>query len=106
MIHASGMPKSLWGEAIMHATWVKNRTSMWHLGKKTPYEMLYQKQPNLENVPVWGCQVKVHNTSGTKLDMHARDGHWVSFDPESDGHRIYFPDHSIIGMERSIAFEQ
>ena len=65
-----------------------------------------QKQPNLENVPVWGCQVKVHNTSGTKLDMHARDGHWVSFDPESNGHRIYFPDHSIIGMERSIAFEQ
>ena len=27
MMHASGMPKSLWGEAVMHATWVKNRTS-------------------------------------------------------------------------------
>ena len=95
MIHASGMPKSLWGEAIMHTTWVKNRTSTRRLGKKTPYEMLYQRKPNLENIPVWGCRVKVHDTSGMKLDMRARDGH-----------RIYFPDRGIIGVERSVAFEQ
>ena len=63
MMHASGMPKSLWGEAVMHATWVKNHTSTRRLSKKTPYEMLYQKQPNLKNVPVWGCRVKVHDTS-------------------------------------------
>ena len=90
----------------MHMTWVKNRTSTRRLGKKMPYEMLYQKKPNLENVPVWGCRVKVHDTSGTKLDMRARNGHWVGFDPESDGHQIYFPDHGNISIERSIAFEQ
>ena len=106
MTHMSGLPKSLWGEAIMHSTWVKNRTSMRRLGKKTPYEMLYTEKPNLEKVPVWGCRVKVHDTSGTKLDMRACDGHWVGFDPESDGHRIYFPDHGTIGVEWSIAFEQ
>ena len=55
MMHASSMLKSLWGEAVMHATWVKNHTSTRRLSKKTPYEMLYQKKPNLENVPVWGC---------------------------------------------------
>ena len=106
MMHSSGLPKSLWGEAVMHMTWVKNCTSTQCLGKKMPYEMLYQRKPNLENIPVWGCRVKVHDTSGTKLDMRARDGHWVGFDPESDGHRIYFPDHGIISIERSIAFEQ
>jgi len=89
----------------MHATWVKNHTLTRRLGKKTPYEMLYQRKPNLENIPVWGC-VKVHDTSGTKLDMCAHNGHWVGFDPESDGHRIYFPDRGIIGVEHSVAFEQ
>jgi len=74
MMHASSLPKNLWGEAVMHATWVKNHTSTRCLGKKTPYEMLYQRKPNLENIPVWGC-VKVHDTSGTKLDMCARNGH-------------------------------
>ena len=38
--------------------------------------------------------------------MRARDGHWVGFDPESDGHRIYFPDRGNIGIERSVAFKQ
>ena len=28
MMHTSSMLKSLWGEAVMHATWVKNCTSM------------------------------------------------------------------------------
>ena len=95
MMYASGMLKSLWGEAVMHATWVKNCTSTCQLGKKTPYEMLYQKKPNLENILVWGCRVKVHDTSGMKLDMQARDGH-----------QIYFPDRGNIGIEWSAAFEQ
>jgi len=106
MMHASSLPKNLWGETVMHVTWVKNRTSTRHLGKDTPYEMLYQRKPNLENVPVWGCRVKVHDMLGMKLDMRAHDGHWVGFDPESDGHRIYFPDRGIIGIERGVAFEQ
>ena len=106
MTHASRLPKSLWGKVVMHATWVKNCTSTCHLGKKTPYEMLYSKKPNLEKVPIWGCRVKAHDTSGTKLDMHVHDGHWVGFDPKSDGHHIYFPDCSTIGVEWSIAFKQ
>ena len=79
---------------------------MCRLGKKTPYEMLYTEKPNLDKVPVWGCRVKVHNTSSMKLNMRVHDGHWVGFDPESDGHHIYFPDCGTIGVEQSIAFEQ
>ncbi|KIN96429.1 hypothetical protein M404DRAFT_163100 [Pisolithus tinctorius Marx 270] len=71
----------------MHTTWLKNCLSTRHLGTKTPYKMLYQRPPNLSRIPVWGCHVKVHDTSGSKLDIH-----WVGFDPESDGHCIYWPD--------------
>ncbi|KIK12843.1 hypothetical protein PISMIDRAFT_18446, partial [Pisolithus microcarpus 441] len=69
LIHASGLPKNLWGEAIMHATWLKNCSSTRCLGTKTPYEMLYHKPPNLAKIPVWGCHVKVHDNTGSKLDM-------------------------------------
>ena len=88
----------------MHATWLKNHLSTCRLGNKTPYEVLYNKKPNLEKLPVWGCHVKVHNMTGSKLDMHARDSHWVSFDPESDGHRIYFADRGNVGIEQSVIF--
>ena len=104
MLHASSLPKSLWGEAMMHAMWLKNCLSTHRLGNKTPYEVLYNKRPDLQKLPVWGCQVKVHDTTGSKLDMHAQDGHWVSFDPELDGHRIYFADHGNISVEWSVVF--
>ena len=68
--------------------------------------MLYTEKPNLEKVPIWGCRVKIHDTTGMKLNMHACDSHWVGFDPKSDGHHIYFPNHETIGIERSVAFEQ
>ncbi|KAJ3002694.1 hypothetical protein NUW54_g5708 [Trametes sanguinea] len=38
MLITSGMPRYLWGEAVMHATWLKNRTSTKALGGRTPYE--------------------------------------------------------------------
>ena len=104
MLHASSLPKSLWGKAMMHVTWLKNCSSTRRLGNKTPYEVLYSKKPNLEKIPIWGCQVKVHDTTGSKLDMCAQDGHWVSFDPELDGHRIYFADHGNVGVEWSVIF--
>ena len=39
--HSSGLPKSLWGEALWHATWLKNLTATCTLDGKMPFEALY-----------------------------------------------------------------
>ncbi|KAG2074266.1 hypothetical protein BDR04DRAFT_935180, partial [Suillus decipiens] len=59
---------------------------------KTPYEMLFQKKPNLAHLPVWCCYVKVHTMHGSKLNMWAIDGRWVGFDSNSNGHHIWLPE--------------
>ena len=66
----------------------------------------YLKKPNLSNIPVWGCRVKVHDNSGSKLDMRVRDGWWVGSDLDSNGHCIYWPDTKAVGVERSVIFEK
>ena len=38
--------------------------------------------------------------------MHARDGHWVGFDPESGVHRIYLPSQHRITVECNVTFER
>ncbi len=35
--HGSGLPKSLWGEALRHAVWLKNRTGTRALDGKRPF---------------------------------------------------------------------
>jgi len=54
ILHHSELPKSLWGEAIMFAVWLKNRTSTQALGNITPFEKLYGIKPNLGGLPEWG----------------------------------------------------
>ncbi|KIK75515.1 hypothetical protein PAXRUDRAFT_172617 [Paxillus rubicundulus Ve08.2h10] len=43
--------------------------------------------------------------SGSKLDPWARDGHWVGYNQDSNGYRIYWPDRGTIGVERSVHFD-
>jgi hypothetical protein len=104
MLHDSGLPKFLWGEAVRHATWLKNRTSTKALNGQTPYEAMTGKKPNLAGLHVWGCRVWVHDTSGTKLDSRAKEGRWMGFDEQSKGHRVYWPGKRIVTVERSVTF--
>jgi hypothetical protein len=53
MLHASGMPKFLWGKAINHAIYLKNRTLTRTLENKTPFEMVYGRKPDLSRLPNW-----------------------------------------------------
>ena len=105
LLHASKLPKNLWGEAVTHVVWLKNRTPTRALPDgKTPYEMLYGKKPNLKNLHEWGTEVWVHTTEGSKLDGRAKVGRWIGFDEVSNGHRIYWPDKRSVTIERSIKF--
>ena len=87
------------------AVWLKNRTATRALPYgETPYEMLYNKKPNLKGLYEWGKQVWVHTSKGTKLDGWSKVGKWIGYDETSDGHRIYWPDKRSVTIERSIKF--
>jgi transposase InsO family protein len=57
LTHTSGLPKSLWGEALRHAAWLKNWTAMRALDGKTPFKALYSQPPDLSTLWIWGSQV-------------------------------------------------
>ena len=106
MLHASGMPRFLWGEAVNHAIYLKNRTSTRALDNKTPFEMVYGKKPDLSRLPEFGAKVWVHDPDGSKLDGRAQEGHWVGFDEVSSGHRIYIQGKRTIAVERSVTLDR
>jgi hypothetical protein len=106
MLHASGLPRFLWGEAVLHACWIKNHTATQALDGMTPYKALHGKKPDILQLREWGCPVWVHNPSGSKLDVRACEGRWVGIDSQSsDGHRIYWPAAQSITVEQSVYFD-
>jgi Reverse transcriptase (RNA-dependent DNA polymerase) len=103
-VHTSGIPKSLWGEALRHATWLKNRTATRALNGKTPFEALYGRPPDLSALRTWGTSVLVHNASGSKLDVRAREARWLGLDVDAKAHRVYWPRTGTVSVERNVYF--
>ena len=81
MLHASGQPCFLWGEAARHAVWLKNCTPMKDLNGITPFKALTGKKPDLRGLREWGCQVWVRNKKKVKLGGCVKEGVWVGLEP-------------------------
>lgn len=46
----------------------------------------------------------MHDTSSGKLGVRAKEARWVSFDTESKGARIYWPDKRTVTAERNVRY--
>ena len=64
MLHDSGLPANLWGEAASHAIYLINRTPTRALDGKTPYEAFWGTKPNIAHLHPWGCKIRVHSPGG------------------------------------------
>lgn len=60
MILQSKLPKEMWGEAILCATYITNRSPTVFLNDRTPSEMFHNKRPNLEYLRVFGSVAYNH----------------------------------------------
>ena len=95
----TSLPAILWGEALHHATWLKNHMALRTLDNKTPFEALFGSPPDLSGLHLWGCNIWVHNDSGSKLDVHAHEGCWLSFNIDAWAHRVFWPKTGTVSVE-------
>lgn len=92
LLHSSGLPKMMWGEAARHVVWLMNRTSTKAVDGMTPYEAAFGKKPDLRHVREWGEKVWVRIEGGDKLGGRVKEGRWLGIDECSKGFRIYWLD--------------
>lgn len=65
-------PIRFWGECVLMASYLINKTSSLVLGGKTPYEKFYGKAPSYENLRTFGCLRFAHRVDLTKDNFGAR----------------------------------
>src|SRR5262249_3184776 len=91
MLHARDLPRSLWGEALTTAAYIRNRCPASVLDGRTPEEAWTGSVPDISNMRVFGCKEYVHvpKEQRGKLDPKAVSCRFVGYCEGSKGWRFY-----------------
>ena len=90
MMAQANLPISLWGDALLTATYILNRVPSKTV-PLTPYELWNNVKPNLGNLCPWGCAGFVHNQSHKfgKLGLRANKHIFIRYCENSKGYVMY-----------------
>lgn len=108
MLLAHGSAKFLWQEAFAYACYLKNRTPTHTLRGVTPYELLWNKRPDIQDAQEFGipCWVLVPNNWCTgKLDAKSEKYLFTGISDNSAGWRYYTPGMRQILVSRNVIFQ-
>ncbi|CAN1845085.1 Retrovirus-related Pol polyprotein from transposon TNT 1-94, partial [Linum perenne] len=109
---ARHVPKYLWGEAVLTATYLINRMPSKVLQFQPPRQLLLSLYPQLTSISsdlpprIFGCTVFVHiNPSHrTKLDPRAHKCVFIGYSPHQKGYKCYSPVTRQIFYTRDVTF--
>ena len=106
MISHSNATSNLWAEAVSTAAYIRNRCPTSSFKGATPYEMLSDVKPDVDNLRVFGCDVYVHvpDQKRRKLDKKAYKAVFVGYPLGKKGYKIYNPSNRRFAFSRDVTF--
>ncbi|UYV69497.1 hypothetical protein LAZ67_6003814 [Cordylochernes scorpioides] len=104
MLFDSGLPQSLWAEAVTTANYLHNRIPS-KATDKTPFELWTNRKPSLKHLKRFGCKAFAYipKIKRNKLDSKVIEGIFLGYDDRSKGYRILH-DTDNITISRSVKF--
>lgn len=105
MLHA-GLPKKLWGECVMTATYLINKMPMKVLGWKSPFEILYGNAPSYDHLRVMGCLcfASIQGKGRDKFDSRGRKCIMLGYALNQKGYRLLDLETDEIFTSRDVRF--
>ena len=105
MLRDGDFPPFMWGELMLTAAYLANRSPHSALGGDTPYSRMYNKTPDLSRLRVIGARAFVHHERyKKKLEDRAFEGKLCEFGLDSQTYRVYNPSNGTVVESRNVTF--
>ncbi|CAN1770862.1 Retrovirus-related Pol polyprotein from transposon TNT 1-94 [Linum perenne] len=106
------VPKYLWGEAVLTATYLINRLPSRVLKYRTPRQVLLEHFPHLSRYTsnlapkVFGCTAFIHIApqNRSKLDPRSLKGVFIGYSATQKGYKCYVPSTKRVYNTRDVTF--
>jgi len=107
LLKQRGMPVKFWGEEVVTAVHLLNRSPTKSLQGKTPYEAWHGRAPVVAHLRVFGslCFVKELNQV-RKLDDRSRPGVFIGYADGAKACRVYDPVLRRVLVSRDVVFDE
>jgi hypothetical protein len=104
-LKAKNLPNYFWGESLIYSTYLHNRTIKKN-STKTPYEILFNKKPDLKYVRTFGCPVTFANTDPhkKKLENRGKSGIFLGISDTGNTCRIFDVNNRKIAFSRDVKY--
>lgn len=105
MIISSGLPPTLWAEAVSYTTYVRNRV-LSRTSNITPFEHWNGRKPNVSDIRIFGARAFVRIPDTTKLGARSQEGIFVGRCNTQKASRIFIPEAHKIVVSKDVKVDE
>uniref|UniRef100_A0ACD5Z1Q6 Uncharacterized protein n=1 Tax=Avena sativa TaxID=4498 RepID=A0ACD5Z1Q6_AVESA len=107
LLKQRGMPAVFWGEAVVTAVYILNRSPIKALDGRTPYEAWHGRKPAVSHLRVFGCLAFAKELGHIgKLDDRSIPGVFIGYAEGSKAYRILDPKTQRVRTTRDVVFNE
>jgi hypothetical protein len=108
MLDEYKIPDRFWAEAINTAYYSINRLYLHRILKKTSYELLTSKNPNISHFRVFGskCFILVKRCRKSKFAPKAVEGFLLGYDSNTRAYRVFNKSTGLVEVSCNIMFDE
>ena len=107
LLKQRGMPAIFWGEAVVTAAYILNRSPTKALDGRTPYEAWHGRKPAVSHLRVFGCLAFAKELGHIgKLDDRSTPGVFIGYAEGSKAYRILDPETQRVRITRDVVFDE
>ena len=100
------LPIEFWGECVLTAGYLINRTPSLVLNGKTPYSVLYGTEPTYDHLRILGSLCYAHVKTGDKFASRSRRCVFVGYPYGKKGWRLYDLEKRDFFISRDVVFSE
>nr|ABB47078.1 retrotransposon protein, putative, unclassified [Oryza sativa Japonica Group] len=107
MLDEYGVSDSFWAEAINTACHATNRLYLHRLLKKTSYELIVGRKPNVAYFRVFGCKCYIYRKGVglTKFESRCDEGFLLGYASNNKAYRVYNKNKGIVEETTDVQFD-